>query len=44
MNAGFREGFIAADGFCLRYGEAGEGPALVHLHGAGSGSPPRPSS
>jgi pimeloyl-ACP methyl ester carboxylesterase len=31
----FREGFVAADGFRIRYWEAGEGPALVHLHGAG---------
>jgi pimeloyl-ACP methyl ester carboxylesterase len=32
---GFREGFIEADGFRIRYMEAGNGPALVHLHGAG---------
>jgi pimeloyl-ACP methyl ester carboxylesterase len=31
----FREGFVAADGFRIRYWQAGEGPALVHLHGAG---------
>jgi 4,5:9,10-diseco-3-hydroxy-5,9,17-trioxoandrosta-1(10),2-diene-4-oate hydrolase len=31
----FREGFIEADGFRIRYMEAGQGPALVHLHGAG---------
>jgi pimeloyl-ACP methyl ester carboxylesterase len=35
MAAGFREGFVEADGFRIRYSEAGEGPALVHLHGAG---------
>jgi pimeloyl-ACP methyl ester carboxylesterase len=35
MGAGFREGFVEADGFRIRYVEAGEGPALVHLHGAG---------
>lgn len=37
MQAGadFREGHIEADGFRIRYMEAGEGPALVHLHGAG---------
>jgi pimeloyl-ACP methyl ester carboxylesterase len=35
MAAGFREGFVAADGFRIRYTETGEGPALVHLHGAG---------
>ena len=35
MAAGFREGFVEADGFRIRYMEAGEGPALVHLHGAG---------
>ena len=31
----FREHFIEADGFRIRYLEAGDGPALVHLHGAG---------
>jgi pimeloyl-ACP methyl ester carboxylesterase len=31
----FREGFVDADGFRIRYMEAGEGPPLVHLHGAG---------
>jgi pimeloyl-ACP methyl ester carboxylesterase len=31
----FREGHVEADGFRIRYAEAGEGPALVHLHGAG---------
>ena len=35
MAAGFREGFVEADGFRVRYLEAGDGPALVHLHGAG---------
>jgi pimeloyl-ACP methyl ester carboxylesterase len=30
----FREDFIAADGFRIRYLEAGAGPPLVHLHGA----------
>ena len=35
MAAGFREGLVEADGFRIRYREAGEGPALVHLHGAG---------
>ena len=35
MAAGFREGFVAADGFRIRHMEAGEGSALVHLHGAG---------
>ena len=34
-NAAFREGFVDADGFRIRYWEAGEGPPLVHLHGAG---------
>jgi len=33
--AGFREGFVEADGFRIRYMEAGEGTPLVHLHGAG---------
>jgi pimeloyl-ACP methyl ester carboxylesterase len=31
----FREGFIDADGFCIRFMEAGQGPPLLHLHGAG---------
>jgi pimeloyl-ACP methyl ester carboxylesterase len=31
----FREGFVEADGFRIRYMEGGQGPALVHLHGAG---------
>lgn len=33
--AAFREGFVEADGFRIRYMEAGQGTALVHLHGAG---------
>jgi pimeloyl-ACP methyl ester carboxylesterase len=33
--AAFNEGFVEADGFHIRYLTAGEGPALVHLHGAG---------
>jgi len=33
--AAFHEGFVEADGFRIRYAEAGEGPPLVHLHGAG---------
>ncbi|HWB50306.1 MAG TPA: alpha/beta hydrolase [Stellaceae bacterium] len=31
----FREFHVEADGFRLRYMAAGEGPPLVHLHGAG---------
>ena len=31
----FREGFVDADGFRIRFVEAGDGPPLVHLHGAG---------
>jgi pimeloyl-ACP methyl ester carboxylesterase len=31
----FQERFIDADGFRIRYMEAGNGPPLVHLHGAG---------
>ena len=31
----FREGFIDADGFRIRYMEAGDGAPLEHLHGAG---------
>ena len=33
--AAFREGYVEADGFRIRYLEAGQGTALVHLHGAG---------
>jgi len=32
---GFSEGFVEADGFRVRYCEAGQGAPLVHLHGAG---------
>jgi pimeloyl-ACP methyl ester carboxylesterase len=31
----FQERWVEADGFRIRYLEAGEGPPLVHLHGAG---------
>lgn len=31
----FREHHVEADGFRIRYMEGGDGPALVHLHGAG---------
>jgi pimeloyl-ACP methyl ester carboxylesterase len=31
----FRDGSVDANGFRIRYQEAGEGPPLVHLHGAG---------
>ena len=31
----FREGWVEADGFWIRYMEAGQGPPLIHLHGAG---------
>jgi pimeloyl-ACP methyl ester carboxylesterase len=31
----FREQWVEADGFRVRYMEAGDGPPLVHLHGAG---------
>jgi pimeloyl-ACP methyl ester carboxylesterase len=31
----FREGFVEADGFRIRYMEAGQGKPLIHLHGAG---------
>ncbi|HEX6440731.1 MAG TPA: alpha/beta hydrolase [Stellaceae bacterium] len=31
----FREDFVEADGFRIRYWEAGQGPVLLHLHGAG---------
>ena len=33
--ADFREGHVEADGFRIRYMEAGQGAPLVHLHGAG---------
>jgi pimeloyl-ACP methyl ester carboxylesterase len=33
--AGFKEGHVETDGFRIRYMEAGDGPILVHLHGAG---------
>jgi pimeloyl-ACP methyl ester carboxylesterase len=33
--AAFKEGFVEADGFRIRYMEAGQGVPLVHLHGAG---------
>ena len=33
--AGFQERWVEADGFRIRYLEAGQGPALVCLHGAG---------
>ena len=31
----FQEAFVDADGFRIRYMVSGDGPALVHLHGAG---------
>jgi pimeloyl-ACP methyl ester carboxylesterase len=31
----FREGWVEADGFRIRFMQAGDGPPLVHLHGAG---------
>ena len=34
MGSAFREGSVDADGFRIRYQESGEGPPLVHLHGA----------
>ena len=33
--AAFKEGHVEADGFRICYMEAGHGPPLVHLHGAG---------
>jgi pimeloyl-ACP methyl ester carboxylesterase len=32
---GFIEGFVEAEGFRIRYMEAGQGTPLIHLHGAG---------
>ncbi|HEX3861462.1 MAG TPA: alpha/beta fold hydrolase [Stellaceae bacterium] len=37
-NTTFRENHVEADGFRIRYREAGDGPALLHLHGAGGGT------
>jgi len=31
----FTEGFVEADGFRIRYSQAGAGDTLVHIHGAG---------
>jgi pimeloyl-ACP methyl ester carboxylesterase len=31
----FDDGYVEADGFRIRYMEAGQGTAIVHLHGAG---------
>jgi pimeloyl-ACP methyl ester carboxylesterase len=31
----FEEKYVDADGFCVRYLEAGSGPPLVHIHSAG---------
>lgn len=35
MTDSFEEKFVEADGFRIRYCEAGQGTPLVHLHGAG---------
>ncbi len=35
IGSAFHEGRVEADGFNIRYVAAGEGPPLVHLHGAG---------
>jgi pimeloyl-ACP methyl ester carboxylesterase len=35
MPVEFHENFVEADGFRIRYVEAGQGTPLVHLHGAG---------
>ena len=35
MNDAFSERFVEADGFRIRYMEAGQGTPLVHFHGAG---------
>lgn len=35
LTGSFRENYVEADGFRIRYCEAGQGEALVHLHGAG---------
>jgi pimeloyl-ACP methyl ester carboxylesterase len=34
-SAAFTEGFVEANGFRIRYMEAGQGTPLIHLHGAG---------
>jgi len=35
IGAAFREGHVEADGFRIRYSAGGDGPPLIHLHGAG---------
>src|SRR6516165_11662536 len=40
MAAGFREGFVEADGFHIRYMEAGEGPALTRAGASAIGAEP----
>jgi pimeloyl-ACP methyl ester carboxylesterase len=35
IGASFTESFVEADGFRIRYMEAGQGTPLIHLHGAG---------
>jgi len=35
QQAAFNEGFVDADGFRIRYMEAGQGTPVIHLHGAG---------
>ena len=35
LGSAFRDGSVDADGFRIRYQALGEGPPLVHLHGAG---------
>jgi pimeloyl-ACP methyl ester carboxylesterase len=35
QQAAFSEGFVEADGFRIRYMEAGQGTPVIHLHGAG---------
>ena len=35
MGLAIRDGSVDADGFRIRYQEAGEGPTIVHLHDTG---------
>lgn len=35
LQTAFREDWVESDGFRIRFMEAGDGPPLVHLHGAG---------
>jgi len=40
MAAGFREGFVEADGFRIRFMKAGEGPAFARAGASAIGAEP----